>query len=65
MQMTDQERLAEVRNRILEAAERVVLLPVSRTIGANYAIQADMVVALPIPAWDAILVALDEETNDA
>lgn len=59
--MTDQEKLANLRNRINEAAELVTLMPVTRYAGSSFVQRQDMVTALPIPVWDAILEALDAE----
>jgi hypothetical protein len=59
--VTDQERLTELRNRINEAAELVVLLPVTRWVGSGIKVGTDTVVALPPSVWDAILDALDAE----
>jgi len=63
--MTDQEKLAHLRNRINEAAEQVVLMPVNRNLGGQNMVPGrlipDIAVALPVPIWDAILVALDAE----
>lgn len=59
--MTDQEKLAELRNRINEAAEKVVLMPVTRYAGSSIVQGRDMVAAIPIPVWDAILEVLDSE----
>lgn len=59
--MTDQEKLAELRNRIDEAAQDMVLMPATRQMGAGLNIQMVMVAALPPERWDAILAALDRE----
>lgn len=44
----------------IDAAESAsTLLPVQRTIGAGYSIQNVMVVAIPVPLWEDLLVAVD------
>lgn len=59
--MTDAEKLAELRNRINEAAQLAILMPVTRQMGAGLNMMADMVIALPPHVWDAILEELDRE----
>ena len=57
--MTDQEKLAELRNRINEAAEQARLIPVTRIVGSGFAVAQDTVIAMPVDRWDAILLELD------
>lgn len=59
--MTDQQKLSELRNRINEAAEEVTMLPVQRTMGAGVVVGSDIVVAIPVIRWNAILEELDRE----
>lgn len=63
--MTDQEKLAELRNRINEAAEVVTLMPVNTNLGGQNMTAGKFVpgiaAAMPVPLWDAILIALDAE----
>lgn len=55
---------ADVRKALDACEAACTLLPVQRTIGANYAVQADMVVAIPIPLWEDLIVAIDHVPDE-
>lgn len=62
--MTDQEKLAELRNRIDEAMAQTVYMPVNRATNSELGygpLIPDVAAAMPVPLWEAILQALDAE----
>lgn len=60
MSVEVEERYERLCRLIEDAAQMATYLPVQRTIGAGYAVQADMVVGIPPLYWQAIVDALNE-----
>lgn len=57
---------------VTDAENASARMPVQRTVGAGYGVQADMVIGIPIPLWDAVIEAanrlalvLPDDTSEA
>ena len=61
--VTESAELRELRAAITMGIELARLMPIQKTVGAGYVVQADTVVTLPVETWDRIVRASEAEAS--